>query len=381
MKKPVFGFLCGLILVLFTFAGCTKKTDEILVGEFGTLTGSEATFGQSTNKGLRMAFDEINAAGGIKGKKIKLITYDNQGKNDESAAVVTRLITQDKVVAIIGEVASARTIAAAPIAQQYKVPMISPSSTNPKVTKDGEINRDYVFRICFIDPFQGAVMARFMIDSLKLKKVAILRDVKNEYSIGLADTFVKEVQSRGGEVVIDVSYQSNDIDFKAQLTQIKAKSPEAIFVPGYYTDAGLITVQARQLGIKSTFLGGDGWDSPKLHEIAKEAANGAYFSNHYATDSSEPIVQEFIQKYQKRFNELPDAMAALGYDAGKVLAEALKNVKEIKPELIRNEIAKTKNFPGVTGNITLDENRNAIKSAVVVRVDGNDKKFVTQINP
>ncbi|MFN9067347.1 MAG: ABC transporter substrate-binding protein, partial [Bdellovibrionales bacterium] len=287
----------------------------------------------------------------------------------------------DKVVAIIGEVASARTIAAAPIAQQYKVPMISPSSTNPKVTKDGEINRDYVFRICFIDPFQGAVMARFMIDNLKLKKVAILRDVKNEYSIGLADTFVKEVLARGGEVVIDVSYQSNDIDFKAQLTQIKAKSPEAIFVPGYYTDAGLITVQARQLGIKSTFLGGDGWDSPKLHEIAKEAANGAYFSNHYATDSSEPIVQEFIQKYQKRFNELPDAMAALGYDAGKVLAEALKNVKEFKPELIRNEIAKTKGFPGVTGNITLDENRNAIKSAVVVRVDGNDKKFVTQINP
>ncbi|MFN8845236.1 MAG: ABC transporter substrate-binding protein [Bdellovibrionales bacterium] len=381
MNKSVFGLFFSLILSLVTLVGCTKKTDEILVGEFGTLTGSEATFGQSTNKGLRMAFDEINAAGGIKGKKIKLITYDNQGKNDESAAVVTRLITQDKVVAIIGEVASARTIAAAPIAQQYKVPMISPSSTNPKVTKDGEINRDYVFRICFIDPFQGAVMARFMIDNLKLKKVAILRDVKNEYSIGLADTFVKEVLARGGEVVIDVSYQSNDIDFKAQLTQIKAKSPEAIFVPGYYTDAGLITVQARQLGIKSTFLGGDGWDSPKLHEIAKEAANGAYFSNHYATDSSEPIVQEFIQKYQKRFNELPDAMAALGYDAGKVLAEALKNVKEFKPELIRNEIAKTKGFPGVTGNITLDENRNAIKSAVVVRVDGNDKKFVTQINP
>lgn len=380
MKKS---FVCGLLGLVFLiiFSGCTKKTDEIVVGEFGTLTGGEATFGQSTNKGLRMAFDEINAAGGIKGKKIKLITYDNQGKNDESAAVVTRLITQDKVVAIIGEVASARTIAAAPIAQQYKVPMISPSSTNPKVTKDGDINRDYVFRICFIDPFQGAVMAKFMIENLKLKKVAILRDVKNEYSIGLADTFVKEVKARGGEVLIDVSYQSSDIDFKAQLTQIKSKNPEAIFVPGYYTDAGLITVQARQLGIKSVFLGGDGWDSPKLHEIAKEAANGAYFSNHYATDSSEPIVQEFIQKFQKRFNELPDAMAALGYDAGKVLALAITNAKEIKPEFIRDEIAKTKNFPGVTGNITLDENRNAIKSAVVVRVDGNDKKFVTQMNP
>jgi branched-chain amino acid transport system substrate-binding protein len=365
--------LAGLI----GFSGCTKKTDEILIGEFGTLTGGEATFGQSTNKGLRMAFDEINGAGGIKGKKIKLITYDNQGKTDETAAVVTRLITQDKVVAIIGEVASGRTLVAAPIAQQYKVPLITPSSTHPKVTEKG----DYIFRICFIDPFQGAVMAKFMTENLKLKKVAILRDVKNEYSVGLADTFVKEITQRGGEVLIDVSYQANDIDFKAQLTQIKSKNPEVIFVPGYYTDAGLITVQARQLGIKAVFLGGDGWDSPKLHEIAKEAANGSYFSNHYSTDSTDPVVQEFIQKFKTQFNELPDAMAALGYDAGKVLAMALTNAKEITPENIKNEIAKTKDFPGVTGVITLDEKRNAIKSAVIVKVEGNDKKFVTKMAP
>jgi branched-chain amino acid transport system substrate-binding protein len=376
MIKTFVGALLGLVF-LFSFSACTKKTDEILVGEFGTLTGSEATFGQSTNKGLRMAFDEINAAGGIKGKKIKLITYDNQGKPDESAAVVKRLITQDKVLAIIGEVASSRSLAAAPIAQQYKVPMISPSSTNPKVTEVGE----YIFRICFIDPFQGAVMAKFMLENLKLKKVAVLRDVKNEYSVGLADTFVQEVVARGGEVLIDVSYQANDIDFKAQLTQIKSKNPEVIFVPGYYTDAGLITVQARQLGIKAVFLGGDGWDSPKLHEIAKEAANGSYFSNHYATDSTEAIVQEFIQKYKAQFNELPDAMAALGYDAGKVLAQAMTNASDLKPELIKNEIAKIKDFPGVTGVITLDEKRNAIKSAVVVKVEGNDKKFVTKMTP
>jgi branched-chain amino acid transport system substrate-binding protein len=376
MKK----FLNTLVLVLaclIGFSGCTKKTDEILIGEFGTLTGGEATFGQSTNKGLRMALDEINTAGGVKGKKIKLITYDNQGKTDETAAVVTRLITQDKVVAIIGEVASGRTLVAAPIAQQYKVPLITPSSTHPKVTEKG----DYIFRICFIDPFQGAVMAKFMIENLKLKKVAILRDVKNEYSVGLADTFVKEVTQRGGEVLIDVSYQANDIDFKAQLTQIKSKNPEVIFVPGYYTDAGLITVQARQLGIKAVFLGGDGWDSPKLHEIAKEAANGSYFSNHYSTDSTDPVVQEFIQKFKTQFNELPDAMAALGYDAGKVLAMALMNAKEITPENIKNEIAKTKDFPGVTGVITLDAQRNAIKSAVIVKVEGNDKKFVTKMAP
>ncbi len=376
MKK----FMNAYVLVLaclIGFSGCTKKTDEILIGEFGTLTGGEATFGQSTNKGLRMALDEINAAGGVKGKKIKLITYDNQGKTDETAAVVTRLITQDKVVAIIGEVASGRTLVAAPIAQQYKVPLITPSSTHPKVTEKG----DYIFRICFIDPFQGAVMAKFMTENLKLKRVAILRDVKNEYSVGLADTFVKEVTQRGGEVLIDVSYQANDIDFKAQLTQIKSKNPEVIFVPGYYTDAGLITVQARQLGIKAVFLGGDGWDSPKLHEIAKEAANGSYFSNHYSTDSTDPVVQEFIQKFKTQFNELPDAMAALGYDAGKVLAMALMNAKDITPENIKNEIAKTKDFPGVTGVITLDAQRNAIKSAVIVKVEGNDKKFVTQMAP
>lgn len=366
-----------VLACLIGFSGCTKKTDEILIGEFGTLTGGEATFGQSTNKGLRMALDEINAAGGVKGKKIKLITYDNQGKTDETAAVVTRLITQDKVVAIIGEVASGRTLVAAPIAQQYKVPLITPSSTHPKVTEKG----DYIFRICFIDPFQGAVMAKFMTENLKLKKVAILRDVKNEYSVGLADTFVKEVTARGGEVLIDVSYQANDIDFKAQLTQIKSKNPEVIFVPGYYTDAGLITVQARQLGIKAIFLGGDGWDSPKLHEIAKDAANGSYFSNHYSTDSTDPVVQEFIQKFKTQFNELPDAMAALGYDAGKVLAMALMNVKDITPENIKNEIAKTKDFPGVTGVITLDAQRNAIKSAVIVKVEGNDKKFVTKMAP
>ncbi len=375
--KKILNTLVLALACLIGFSGCTKKTDEILIGEFGTLTGGEATFGQSTNKGLRMALDEINAAGGVKGKKIKLITYDNQGKTDETAAVVTRLITQDKVVAIIGEVASGRTLVAAPIAQQYKVPLITPSSTHPKVTEKG----DYIFRICFIDPFQGAVMAKFMTENLKLKKVAILRDVKNEYSVGLADTFVKEITQRGGEVLIDVSYQANDIDFKAQLTQIKSKNPEVIFVPGYYTDAGLITVQARQLGIKAVFLGGDGWDSPKLHEIAKEAANGSYFSNHYSTDSTDPVVQEFIQKFKTQFNELPDAMAALGYDAGKVLAMALMNAKDITPENIKNEIAKTKNFPGVTGVITLDAQRNAIKSAVIVKVEGNDKKFVTQMAP
>lgn len=375
MKKLISLALASL--VFSSIVSCTKKTDEILVGEFGSLTGNDATFGQSTNKGLRMAFDEVNSAGGVKGKKVKLITYDNQGKPDESAAVVKRLITQDKVVAIIGEVASSRSLAAAPIAQQYKVPMISPSSTSPKVTKIG----DYVFRICFIDPFQGAVMAKFMTDSLKLKKVAVLRDVKNEYSVGLADVFTRVVKEKGGEVIIDVSYQAGDIDFKSQLTQIKSKNPEAIFLPGYYTEVGLITSQARQLGIKAVFLGGDGWESNSLSEIAKDSANGSYFSNHYSTDSTDPRTQEFIQKYKAKYNELPDSMAALGYDAGKILAAAMERTTEVTPENVKNEIAKTTDFPGVTGKITIDDDRNAVKSAVIVQVDGEQRKFVTSVAP
>ncbi len=369
-------FLVSFLLFI-TLTACTKKTDELVIGEFGSLTGNEATFGQSTNKGIRMAFDEINSAGGIKGKKLKLITYDNQGKEDESASVVKRLITQDKALAIIGEVASSRSIAAAPIAQQYKVPMISPSSTNPEVTKKG----DYIFRICFIDPFQGAVMAKFMLENLKLKKVAVLRDVKNSYSIGLADAFTEQVKAKGGEVVIDVSYQAGDIDFKGQLTQIKSKNADALFIPGYYTEVGLIANQARQLGIKAVFLGGDGWDNADLEEKSKKAINGGYYSNHYSTESTDSKVQEFIQKFKAKFNETPDAMAALGYDSAKILAAAMERTADFKPEQIRDEISKTKDFAGVTGVISLDANRDAVKSAVVVQVEGAQRKFITSVAP
>ncbi len=373
--KFLVSFLLSLSLVSLT--ACTKNTNELVIGEFASLTGNEATFGQSTNKGIRMALDEINAAGGIKGKKVKLITYDNQGKNDEVASVVKRLITQDKVLAIIGEVASARSEVAAHIAQQYKVPMISPSSTSPKVTAVG----DYIFRVCFIDPFQGKVMAKFMIEHLKLKKVAILRDVKNQYSVGLADVFSKEVTSRGGEVLTDVSYQGEDVDFKAQLTQIKSKNPEAIFIPGYYGEVALITNQARQLGIKSVFLGGDGWDSNDLVKNSKKAANGSYYSNHYSTESTDPKVQDFIQKYKGKYSEVPDAMAALGYDAAKIMTAAMERVTEMTPEQIKNEIAKTKDFPGVTGNITLNDQRDAVKSAVVVQIADDARKFIINIAP
>jgi branched-chain amino acid transport system substrate-binding protein len=375
----MFKRFCSMLVVCVAVFGCTKKdsissatpsnvssSGDILVGEFGSMTGSEATFGVSTHKGIQLVIDDVNASGGIKGRKIKLLTYDNQGKPEEAASVVKRLVTQDKVVALLGEVASTRSLAAAPIAQENKVPMISPSSTNPKVTEVG----NYVFRVCFIDPFQGTVMAKFAREHLKIKKVAILRDMKSDYSLGLADFFTKTFKELGGEIVSSESYQSGETDFKAQLTQIRSTNPEAIFIPGYYTEVGLIARQARQLGIKAPLMGGDGWDSPKLFEIGKDAVNGSYFSNHYTSESTDPQTKEFLQKYKAKYNEVPDGLAAMGYDAARVLIEA-----------IRDEIAKTKDFLGATGKITINDQRNAVKSAVVVKVDGDINRYVTTINP
>jgi branched-chain amino acid transport system substrate-binding protein len=366
------------LLALSLLTACTKKTsNEIVIGHFGSMTGSEATFGQSTDEGIRLAIDEANAAGGIKGKKIKLITMDNQGKPEEAAAVVTRLIEQEKVVALLGEVASSRSLAAAPIAQSKKVPMLTPSSTNPKVTEVG----DFIFRACFIDPFQGTVMAKFAQENLKVKKVAILRDVKSDYSVGLADFFTSKFKELGGEIVADLSYQSQDVDFKAQLTQIKSKNPEAIFIPGYYTEVGLIARQARELGLKVPLMGGDGWDSPKLSEIGKDAVNGAYFSNHYSTESTDPAAIEFMAKFKAKYNKQPDGLSSVAYDATRMLLKAIENSPEVKATAIRDQLAQIKEFAGATGKISIDEKRNAVKSAVVVQVQGNTNKYITTINP
>ncbi len=365
------------VLALAFVVGCTKNENEIVVGEYGSLTGGMATFGVSTHKGIQLAFDEINDKGGIKSKKIKLITLDDQGKDTEVASVVTKLITQHKAVAILGEVASGLSKVAAPIAQQNKVPMITPSSTNPEVTKLGE----YIFRVCFIDPFQGFVMAKFASENLKAKKAAIFRDVKNDYSVGLADVFAAEFKKMGGEIVIDTAYQQNDIDFKAQLTQIKSKTPDVIFVPGYYTEVGLIAKQAKELALTAPLLGGDGWDSPKLNEIGKDAINGNYFSNHYTTESTDPATIEFVTKFKAKYNEVPDGLAALGYDAARILAAAMERTTELTPSNIRDEIAKTKEFIGATGKITINEERNAVKSAVVVQVENENRKYVTTVSP
>jgi branched-chain amino acid transport system substrate-binding protein len=358
-------------------AQAAAAAEEILVGEYGSLTGNTATFGQSNTKGVNMAFDAVNAAGGVLGRKIKLITEDDQGKPEEAMTVVTKLINKDRVVALIGEVASSNSLAAAPVAQAARIPMITPSSTNPKVTEIG----DFIFRACFIDPFQGEVMAKFAAQSLKVKKVAILRDSRTDYSVGLANFFTKGFTRNGGTIVADESYSQGDKDFTPQLTAIKAKNPEALFIPGYYTEVGLIARQARKLGIKVTLLGGDGWDSAKLWEIGGEALNGCYYSNHYHVADPRPEVQKFLAAFKARYNEEPDAMAASGYDAALILVDAIKRAGSADPDSIRMALAATKGFPGVTGTITLDENRNAVKSAVVLEVRDGKYLFKEIIEP
>src|SRR6202165_3826702 len=316
-----------LVCVLAVAIGCKQEqqgggnvggadTAAIKVGEVGSMTGTEATFGTSSHNGIQLATDEVNNAGGIKGKKIQVIALDDQGKPEEAATAATRLISSEHVTALLGEVASTRSLFMAPKAQAAKVPMVSPSSTNEKVTAVG----DYIFRACFIDPFQGFVMAKYAYSTLHLTKAPILRDVRNDYSVGLAKVFTENFTKLGGTITANESFSSGDVDFKAQLTNIKNTGPEALYVPGYYTDVGLIARQAREVGITAPLLGGDGWDSEKLYEIGGAALDGSYFSNHYSVDDPSPRIQEFVAKFKKTYGgQLPDLLAAHAYDAACVV--------------------------------------------------------------
>src|SRR5882724_11035699 len=371
-------FSLAVLVVIAALGACKRQAvDEIVIGEFASLTGGTATFGRSSDAGVQLAVKEINDAGGLLGKKVRVAVEDDQSKPEEARTAVLKLLKQDQVIAVLGEVASSRSLAAAPECQRAKVPMISPASTNPKVTEVG----DYVFRVCFIDPFQGSTMAKFASKSLHATKAAILRDIKNDYSVGLADFFRDEFVKGGGKILTDVSYSEGDIDFKAQLTAIRSVSPEVVFVPGYYTEVGLIARQARELGITVPLLGGDGWDSPRTVEIGGNAVNGCYFSNHYAADDPNPIVRQFIEKFRQKYSEVPDAMAVLGYDATQVLADAMKRAGTTEGKKLRDAIAATKDFPGVSGKITIDEKRNARKTIVVLKVDGGKVKFFQKVEP
>ncbi|HWS56484.1 MAG TPA: ABC transporter substrate-binding protein [Pyrinomonadaceae bacterium] len=371
--------LVTLALLLSTLA-CERRgggggggddTGPIKVGIYGDLSGQTSSFGQSTKNGAVMAIDEINAAGGINGRKVEYVMEDDQGQPAQAATVVTKLINQDRVHAVLGEVASTNSLAAAPKAQEAKVPMITPSSTNPKVTQVG----DYIFRVCFTDDFQGAVAAKFASNTLKAKKAAILGDFNSDYSKGMSQYFVQEFTAAGGQIVERQTYTQTDADFKGQLTAIRAAAPDVIFVPGYYGQVGVIAKQAKELGITAPLLGGDGWDAPQLWDLGGAALNGAYMVNHYSVDDPSPAVQKFVAAYKAKYGgTAPDAIAALGYDAMNVLADAIRRAGTTESAKLRDAIAQTKNFAGVTGAISINESRDAVKPAVVFEL--RDRKFV-----
>lgn len=388
-----------LTTFLAACAGGSPDTKEIVIGQYGSLSGGAATFGLSTRNGIEIATEEQNAAGGIAGAHIRMVVEDDRSLPEEAATAVNKLLSRDRPVAILGEVASSSSLAAAPLAQAAGVPMISPSSTSPKVTQVG----DYIFRVCFIDPFQGTAAAQFAYNTKGVRTVAVLTDVKSDYSVGLAQYFEETFTGLGGTVISKEAYSANDLDFKAQITNIVSKSPDAIFVPGYYTETGLIARQARDSGYKGILLGGDGWDSEKLVEIGQDAIVGSFYTNHYSVDDPSPIVQDFIKKYQVKYGAKPDGLAALGYDSAKILylamAEVAKNpthaaafadrsavpategARKAARKALRDQLANVKGFPGVTGTITIDKDRNAEKPAVVVEVTKDGPRFVESISP
>jgi len=383
MKRTLLALL--VITTLIVSFACERRgaggnggsAGPILVGYYGDLSGRTSSFGQSTKNGVEMAADEINKAGGIDGRTIQIVTEDDQGEPNKAATVVTKLINQDKVIALLGEVASSNSLAAAPKAQGSKVPMISPSSTNPAVTQVG----DYIFRVCFIDPFQGEVMAKFSANNLKAKRAAILYDFNSDYSRGLYQFFKRSFTQLGGQIVSEQSYTQGDRDFSGQLTAIRSSNPEVIYVPGYYGEVGVIANQTKQLGIKAPLLGGDGWDAPQLWQLGGASLNGDYISNHYSVDDPSPAIQKFVADYKGRYNILPDALAALGYDSMKVLADAIKRAGTTENTKLRDAIAQTKNFGGVTGQITIDKDRNAVKPAVVLKLQDGKFVYETTIAP
>ena len=360
--------------------GSSSTTGDILVGFYGSLTGDGASFGQSSKEGAELAVEELNNAGGLLGgRRIRMLIEDDQSRPEEASSAVTKLITQDRVVAVIGEVASRRTLAAAPVAQRYGVPLITPASTNEKVTAVG----DYIFRVCFIDPFQGEVLAKFAYNDLKARRAAILTDIGEDYSVGLTASITEHFKGAGGTVLAPVSYSGSDADFRAVLTQIRSQKPDAIFATGYYQAAAIIVRQARELGMNMPILGGDGWVGDSLKN-GREALKNTFISNHYSGDNPDPVVQNFVKAYRAKFNKEPDSIAALGYDSIKVLADAIGRAGNTEGAAVRGALA-TADVPGVTGRLKMNAKRDVDKPAVVQEVTfvNGEVKFVykTTVNP
>ena len=401
LSARLLGGFCSAAVFAAVLGGCANKTATsvnavsgggaaaITIGEYGSLTGDKSTFGHSTDNGVELAVKAINAAGGVNGHPLTVDVQDDAGTPDGASSVVKKIITSDNPTAVIGEVASTLSIQAAPICNAAKVPMISPSSTNPKVTQ-----LPYIFRVCFIDPFQGKAEAEFAFNNLHAKRAAILTDSGNDYSIGLTKFFTQSFTALGGQIVIAQNYAKDDVDFTSQLTQIKAANPDILFVPGYYGQVGPIAKQAKTVGLTVPLLGGDGWDSPKLIEGAGgpgAALEGSYFTNHSSMSNPDPNIQKFVTAYKAAYGgQQPDSLAALGYDAIGVLVDAMKRTPvpadgnyaslDYRAKL-RDAIAATKGYKGITGTISIGPDRNAVKPAMVLQIHGSGYKYVTTVNP
>jgi branched-chain amino acid transport system substrate-binding protein len=373
---------CALVLLALAFS-CSHQNVEprtnppdrstIKIGFFGDLSGPTFNFGQSAMNGVLMAADQINLGGGINGRRVDVVITDDKGSPEEAARLTAKLIDQDKVVAIIAGGTSGNSRAAAPRAQSSHVPLIAPSATDPAVTQVG----DYIFRACFVDEFQGEVMASFAFNTLKAEKAAILFDFNSPYGRGLTNFFQDSFKRLGGKIVNEQSYTQGEADFKGQLSSIRASEPDVIYIPGYYGDVTVIAKQARQLGLTQPLLGGDGWDAPELWQLGGDALNGSYISTHYSVDDPSPAIRSFVDEYMRRYGNLtPDAHAALAYDAGRILFDAIIRAGTTEGPKLRDALAHTKDFNGVTGMISMDAQRNAVKPAVVLKL--MDVKFIYQ---
>lgn len=385
-KLTLVSLVMMVLLAAGLLAGCGKSADSnsVKIGLLNEMTGGNATFGTSSANGAKMAFKEVNAKGGVLGKQIIAVVADNKSEPSEAANAMTKLVTQDGVVAVTGGFASSNAIAASSVAESAKVPFLVVGATNPKVTVDEKTKKvkDYTFRVCFIDPFQGTVGANFVLQTLKLKKAVVLVDSSSDYSKGLAAFFKEAYTKGGGTILAEEAYLQKDQDFKSVLTKLKSLNAEVLYVPGYYEEVGKIVKQSRDLGFAAPIVGGDGWDSPKLVEIGSAAAlNNTFFTNHYSVEDKSPASKAFAEAYKKEYGQIPDALAVLGYDAANLLVDAIKRANSLDRAKIQAALASSKAYPAITGSTTLNASHDAVKSAVIIEMKAGKQVYKETVKP
>ena len=382
LRKKVLAGLLGVTMLGGMLAGCGQeaKSDEIKIGANFEITGNVANYGGMTLEGLKLAIKQANDAGGVNGKKITLVVDDTKSEASEAANSATKLISTDKVKVLVGPSTTSNVLATTQIATENKIPLIAPTGTSPKITVENGQVKPYIFRSCFIDPLQGEVMATFASKTLKAKTAAVYMDSSSDYSKSLAQVFKEKFEAAGGKVVLEEAFFQKDQDFKATLTKIKGANADVIFIPAYYEEVGKIVKQARELGINSPMLGTDGWDDAKVVDIAGAGAlNNTFFSTHYSEQDSE--VQGFVEAFKAEYNKAPNVFAALGYDAGKMLIDAIKRAGSDDPEKIRQALEETKDLQVGTGMISIDKNHDPIKSAVIIEMKNGIKTMKEKIMP